>query len=164
MKGEAWGKEFTRRLFADLDPQRRKEGMTALTSLTVAGEFIANLPAPEWRADNLREKGAPIGYHCPSPTPITISQIVMLEKAPNKNAARLFVNWMLSREGQLLQYFKTSSVPVHKALQLPRFVPFADTIIGKPAALRDDALLGSELHKKMLAAWTANWGSHAGGK
>ena len=49
IKGQKWGEEFTRRLFLEVKPQQRKEGMTAATALTVAGEFTANLPAPEWQ-------------------------------------------------------------------------------------------------------------------
>ncbi len=156
-KGEKWGKEFTRRLFTEVDPQQRKEGMTAATALTVAGEFHANLPAPEWRAKTYADKGAPIGYHCPEPVPITVSQIVMLDKAKNKNAARIFINWLLSREGQILQYAETANVPIHKALQNPRFIPFSDTIIGKPSIVRDDELIGSDLHKLVSKTWASYW-------
>ncbi len=160
-KGEKWGEEFTAKLFDVLQPQKRKEGMSAITALTVAGEFHANIPAPEWRAQQLVEKGAPIGYHCPAPIPITLSQVVMLEQSPRKNAARLFINWLLSREGQLIQYAETSAVPVHKALQQPRFLPFPDTMLGKPVQVRDDALLGAEMHLKMVKSWERYWGPSA---
>jgi iron(III) transport system substrate-binding protein len=156
-KGEKWGADFTRRLFEEVKPQQRKEGMTAATALAVAGEFDASLPAAEWVAQNYAAKGAPLSYHCPSPVPITVSQIVMLEKAPHKNAARLFINWMLSREGQLLQYAESAAVPVHKAMQSERFLPFPETTTGKPLLVRDDALLGSEMQKKMLASWNSHW-------
>src|SRR3546814_13553235 len=72
---------------------------------------------------------------------MTVSQIAMLEKSPHKNGGRLFINWMLSREGQLLQYATTFAVPVHKALQTPDFLMFAETISGKPHLVRDDAML-----------------------
>jgi len=156
-KGEKWGADFTRRLFAEVDPQQRKEGMSAATALTVAGEFHANLPAPEWRAKTYADKGAPIGYHCPEPVPITVSQIVMLEKAKHKNGARIFINWLLSREGQIMQYAMTANVPIHKALQNPRFVPFSNTITGKPSLVRDDELIGSELHRKVSKVWESYW-------
>jgi len=159
--GEKWGEDFTRALFEKLKPQRRKEGLTALTGLTVAGEFHASLPSPEWVAKRYATKGAPIGYHCPEPVPMTVSQIAMLEKAPHKNAARLFINWMVSREGQIMQYATSFAVPVHKDLQLPQFVPFADTITGKKANVRDDALLVSDTNKKMDALWDQYWGGGA---
>ena len=162
--GEQWGADFTRALFEKLQPQRRKEGLTALTGLTVAGEFHASLPSPEWVAKRYSVKGAPIGYHCPEPVPITVSQIAMLDKAPHKNAARLFINWMVSREGQILQYATTFAVPVHQALQLPQFLPFAETIVGKRANVRDDALLVSDTNKKMGELWDSYWGGSATAK
>jgi iron(III) transport system substrate-binding protein len=162
--GQKWGADFTRDLFEKQQPQRRKEGLTAATGLAVAGEFHASLPSPEWVAKRYVTKGAPLGYHCPEPVPITLSQIAMLDKSPHKNAARLFINWMVSREGQIVQYATTFAVPVHKALQLPRFVPFADTIVGKRAAVRDDALLASDTNKKMSELWDTYWAAAPGAK
>jgi len=162
--GEKWGADFTRDLFEKLQPQRRKEGLTAATALVAAGEFHASLPSPEWVAKRYVTKGAPVGYHCPEPVPITLSQIAMLDKSPHKNAARLFINWMVSREGQIVQYTTTFAVPVHKALQLPQFVPFTDTIVGKRAKVRDDALLISDTSKKMTELWDSYWTAAAGAK
>ena len=155
--GEAWGTNFTSALFEKLQPQRRKEGLTALTALAVAGDFHASLPSPEWVAKRYVAKGAPLGYHCPDPVPITLSQIAMLQKSPHANAARLFINWMVSREGQILQNAISFDVPVHKALQLPQFVPFVDTIDGKKKSIRDDELLHSDLNRKMTEQWDRYW-------
>lgn len=162
--GEKWGADFTRDLFEKLQPQRRKEGLTAATALVAAGEFNASLPSPEWVAQTYVKKGAPVSYHCPEPLPITLSQIAMLDKSPHKNAARLFINWMVSREGQIVQHATSFAVPVHKALQLPQFVPFADTIVGKRAKVRDDALLVSDANKKMTELWDSYWGAATGTK
>jgi ABC-type Fe3+ transport system substrate-binding protein len=95
--------------------------------------------------------------------PITVSQIALLDKSPRKNAGRLFVNWMISREGQILQYVETFAVPVHKDLQTPTFLPFADTILGKPKLVRDDDVLESEGNKRMVKVWTDHWGTQGGG-
>ena len=51
----------------------------------------------------------------------------------------------------------SNAVPVHKGLQSPRFVPFADTIVGKPAIVRDDAMLISDTNKKMTDMWDKYW-------
>lgn len=152
-KGEKWGEAFTRKLFDVVQPQQRKEGMMAATGLTVAGEFLANIPAPERRVETYADKGAPVSYHCPEPVPITISQIVMLDKALNRNAARIFINWLVSREGQLLQFATSNSIPAHKALQQKQFIPFHETVAGKATVVRDDDLLGSDLNKKMMKVW-----------
>ncbi|MFN4281548.1 MAG: ABC transporter substrate-binding protein [Alphaproteobacteria bacterium] len=155
-KGEDWGRQFTKRLFTELQPQQRKEGMMAVTGLAVAGEFYANIPAPERRVEQYASKGAPIGYHCPEPVPITLSQIVMLEKAERKNGARIFINWLISREGQILQFVANASVPVHKDLQDPRFIPFSETIVGKPSIARGEDMFG-DIVTRMDEAWNAHW-------
>ncbi len=155
-KGEDWGKQFTKRLFTELQPVQRKEGMMALTGLAVAGEFYANIPAPERRVEQYALKGAPISYHCPEPVPITLSQIVMLEQAERKNGARIFINWLISREGQILQYVANTSVPVHKSLQDTRFMPFSETIVGKPSIARGEDMFG-DAAAQMDAAWNAHW-------
>ncbi|MBT7527472.1 MAG: extracellular solute-binding protein [Rhodospirillales bacterium] len=157
IKGEKWGQKFTKGLYDVVKPQKRKEGMTAMTALTVAGAAHANIPAPAYRVKKYQLKGAPIAYHCPAPVPITLSQIVMLEKAKHKNAARLFINWILSKEGQIMQYATSLTVPVHQGLPEKQFLAFPDTILGKQRAVRDDAMLNSQMHKDMLSLWNANW-------
>jgi iron(III) transport system substrate-binding protein len=161
--GEKWGQDFTRRLFNEVQPQKRKEGMTQMTALTVAGEFYANIPSPEWVAQRYATKGAPVSYHCPIPVPISTSQITLLDKSPRKNAGKLFVNWLLSKEGQIQQLAETFAVPVHKGLQSPEFLPFADTIVGKPSIIRDEAVLGDAMQKVVQDTWNGYWGSAAGG-
>ena len=161
--GEDWGRNFTKRLFEEVKPLRRKESMTAATALTVSGELPITLPSPEWQVQTFVDKGAPIGYHCPEPVPITLSQIVLLEKSPRKNASRLFLNWMLSREGQMMQYYDTYVVPVHKDLQRPPFVSDFVNVAGKKRNVRDESLLGSEMQKKMLEVWNHYWTGPGGG-
>jgi iron(III) transport system substrate-binding protein len=162
LKGEKWGENFINRLFEDVRPQQRKEGMSAATALTVAGEFNANLPAPEWQIRRYMDKGAPVQVACPEPVPMTVSPIAMLNNSPNKNGARLFINWVLSREGQLLQYYKSYVIPAHKDLDQPRFNSVFELVKGKKKSIRDDAILGSEMHKKMLKMWNAKWTNPVG--
>ncbi len=162
--GEKWGEDFTKALFEQVRPQKRKEGLTALTALAAAGDFAASLPSPEWVAKRYEAKKAPISYHCPEPVPVTLSQIAMLQKAAHPNASRLFINWMVSREAQIVQYAASFAVPVHKDLQLPQFVPFQNTIAGKKLSVRDDALLTSDLNTKMGEQWDRYWNTGAGAK
>jgi iron(III) transport system substrate-binding protein len=160
--GEEWGRNFTRRLFEDLKPLQRKESMTAATALTASGELFATLPSPEWQVQNFVDKGAPIGYHCPEPVPITASPIVILDKSPRKNASRLFVNWVLSREGQMMQYYDSYVVPVHKDLQIPPFVSDFVNVAGKQKNVRDESLLGSDMQKTMSDVWNSYWAGGVG--
>jgi hypothetical protein len=71
---------------------------------------------------------------------------------------------MISREGQILQYVETFAVPVHKDLQTPTFLPFADTIVGKPKLVRDDDVLNSDANKAMIKTWSELWGTQGAAK
>jgi ABC-type Fe3+ transport system substrate-binding protein len=159
-KGETWIKNFSERLFAVDKPQLRNEGMNALLELAIAGEFNISLPSAEYRTQQLRDKGAPLGWHCPEPVPLTISELIVM-KGGNKNAAFLFVNWFLSKEGQIAQFAADLAPPVHKDLQTREFLAFPDEILGRPVAFLDPEVLERDLDK-MLKIWEPLWYSGMG--
>ena len=68
--------------------------------------------APERAVAKFIQRGAPLGYHCPEPVPITLSEVVTLEKSPHRNASRLFVNWLMSDEAQKLFAKEGYGVPL----------------------------------------------------
>ena len=47
--GEKWTKEFLSKLFNEVKPQLRREGMNAMLELLAAGEFYATIPSAEYR-------------------------------------------------------------------------------------------------------------------
>ena len=59
-KGEEWTKDYMTRLFKELKPQLRKEGMNALPQLAAAGEFYGVVPSHYKRPYNLLQDGAPL--------------------------------------------------------------------------------------------------------
>jgi iron(III) transport system substrate-binding protein len=160
--GEKWAKEFLTKLFTEVRPQLRREGMNANLELLAAGEFNLTIPAAEYRTYQKTLDGAPISYHCPEPVPAAVSEMGILKGAPNINAARVFVNWFLSMEGQIAQYVSDYAPPVHKNLQRKELVPFADQIVGKKDAFRDP-VIELEIQPKLLAVWDDLW-LHSGGK
>jgi ABC-type Fe3+ transport system substrate-binding protein len=95
-------------------------------------------------------------YHCPEPVPIAVSEMGILKGAPNINSARVFVNWFLSKEGQIAQYVADYAPPVHKELRRKEFVPFADEILPKKGAFRDP-VIEVEIQPKLLAFWDELW-------
>lgn len=155
-KGPDWGKQFVKDLFETMKAEKRKEGMTSLTSLTAAGEFNGLLAAAEYQVQRLQKRGAPIGFHCLDTVMVTSSSVGMLKGSPHPNAAKLFLNWLLSLEGQLSQYHQTGAPPIHKALQTKEFIPFPDEIIGKRLAFRPAEQLGEDL-KSLSAVWQPYW-------
>ena len=161
--GEKWGRQFAGKLFGLVKPQLRKEGMNALVALTVAGEFDMSLPSAEYRVSQMVAKGAPVKFHCPEPIPTTVQSVAALKKSSKPNAAKLYINWMLSREGQLAQYNAIKAAPVHPAFQRREFLSFPDQIIGKKTAFRTPHLLEKEW-PRVLKFWRARWFASTGQK
>jgi len=155
-KGEQWIKDYLTKLFTEVKPQLRREGMNAMLELLAAGEYYASVPSAEYRTYQKVLDGAPVNYTCPEPVPGAVSEMAILRGSPNINSARLFINWFLSKEGQIAQYVADYAPPVHKDLQRKEFVPFADQILGKQLAFRDPA---SELkiQPKLLEFWDELW-------
>jgi len=155
-RGEAWGRAYVERLFGTLKPQIRKEGMNALISLVELGELSAALPSSGYRTRSEQDKGAPVSFHCPEPVPVSINQLGILRNSADPNAAKLFVNWLLSREGQIAQNAADNAIPVHRDLQDDRFVPYARDNQGKAVALRTpDAL--DRWDETVLKVWNDHW-------
>ena len=162
-KGKDWAEGYVRKIFSDVKPQLRKEGMDALVSLVVAGEFNAAVASADYRVWATARKGAPVAWHCPEPVPVAISEAGILRGAPNVHAAKLFLNWLLSKEGQLTQYHTSKETPVHKALQNRGFSPFPAEIEGKSIAFRSPELLDTS-ERDMFKLWTPLWQGAGGPK
>jgi iron(III) transport system substrate-binding protein len=157
-KGQAWAEQYLQTLFKVVKPQIRKEGSNALLSLVMAGEFDAAIPSADYRLARYVAKGAPIAWHCPSPVPSAISEMAILKGSPNIHAARLFANWLLSKEGQIAQFHADNATPIHKDLQTRDFLSFPDEIAGKPLAFRNPEL--EDRDDELLALWNPLW-NHA---
>ncbi len=117
---KTWGADkttdFLKKLFAN-DPQRRKEGLDASAKLLGAGEFDLFIPAAPYRIQGLVEQKNPVGWYSPDPLPVSFSDMVILAKGPNPNAAKVFVNWFLSREGEAVYSKADFAPPTHPALR-----------------------------------------------
>ncbi|MGY9006183.1 MAG: ABC transporter substrate-binding protein [Alphaproteobacteria bacterium] len=162
-KGRKWATQYARDLLNVVNPQLRKEGMNALIGLTVAGEFDAALPSAAYRTGQMIQKGAPVSWHCPEPVPLSISEMVVMRGSKHKNSALMFINWFLSKEGQISQFASNLAPPVHRDLQTKEFLTFPDQIIGKKIAFRDPEVLESDL-PKLLRIWDPLWFSGRGMK
>jgi iron(III) transport system substrate-binding protein len=162
-KGPEWTTRFITDIYETVKAERRKEGMTALTSLTAAGEFNAVLAVAAYQVVRLQKKGAPVAFHCPDAVMVTASSVGILKGNPHTHAAKLYLNWLLSMEGQLFQYRHTGAPPIHKALQRKEFVPFPEETLGKTLAFRHPSLLGKEL-TALFKVWKPYWQSGEGPK
>jgi ABC-type Fe3+ transport system substrate-binding protein len=161
VKGRAWAEEYARTLFADVKPQLRKEGMNAMLSLVAIGEFDVAIPVAQYRLGGALGNTAAVGWHCPNPLPTTVQAISLIKQTPNPNAAKLYINWLLSREGQVAQYDAVGAAPAHPALQSPQFLPFGDQLIDKQRAFRSPELISNDW-PELLTSWNKLWEGSSG--
>lgn len=77
-----------------------RSGNTLLASLLAAGEFGILINARPESIDELQQKGAPVEWVAPKPTTANVLPIAVAKNAHHPNAARLFMDFMLSEDGQ----------------------------------------------------------------
>src|SRR6266480_3757538 len=95
------GLEFWRRL-AEQQVNFRK-GYTLITELLSAGEFPVTVSLYQHRVDEYIDKGAPVQWVAPNPlVGGDPNRIALLKNAPRPSAAKIFIDFMLSIEGQKL--------------------------------------------------------------
>ena len=96
-----WGREkaigYFRRLAA-LDPVL-KRGNTERVQLAVAGEYPL-IVAYNQTIQRMTSRGAPIDWLPLEPAVTQVNPVMLAAKAPRPNAARLFYDFVISKEGQ----------------------------------------------------------------
>jgi iron(III) transport system substrate-binding protein len=139
-KGPQWTRNFITRLFVDVKPQRRNEGRDASVQLTAAGEQAAVTPSGDYRVRQFAASGAPVSFHCPSIVPMAPTQIGILRGSPAVNGAKIFLNWYLSKEGQIGLHAATGGVSAHKDFQRPEFLNYPEEVASPNKTISMDSL------------------------
>ncbi|OSP54882.1 hypothetical protein BV911_10460 [Pseudoruegeria sp. SK021] len=147
--------------FDNLKPQLRKEGISGISNLMLVGEFDVALPAPNDETEELMETGAPVGFHCPEPVPQYFNLIGMFRDSPTNYSSKVFINWILSQEGQLVRYVAGGDGPVHKDLQIDGASALGDSFVGKDIALRTVEGLTVGL-PALYEVWNPLWANSGG--
>jgi iron(III) transport system substrate-binding protein len=114
--GEKQGLAFFRKI-AESRPQMRT-GHTLLAELVAAGEFPIAISVYNHNIERLSQKGAPVQWKALAPTLGRPNGIGVARHAPRPHAALLFVDFMLSREGQEL-IKERNRVPSSSAVDSP---------------------------------------------
>ena len=154
-KGEAWTADFLKRLHDEVKPQLRKEGENAALGLVAAGEYDAIIVAAEYRTKERQMKGAPLGFHCPTPVPTAVSAMAVLKGSPGQTGAMIFTNWSVSLEGQIVSFAVSGQAPTRPELARPEFEYFPDQIEGREAAVVNDITASQD---KVQDLWMTTWG------
>lgn len=159
--GRAWVDNFMEKFFSVVKPQQRKEGANAMMTLVIAGEMHVSIPAADYRVKQYADRGAPISWHCPEPIPMAVSQLGILKGNPHPNASRVWVNWFLSKEGQIAQFHGDLATPAHKDLQIIDFIPFPEQLKGRKIAARvpESVVEIDALNENWMKYWTKSGGS-----
>ena len=104
---QAWGREKAVRYLTKLATQNvvPGRGNTQRAQATAAGEFpllVAYTHSIEW----FKLQGAPIDWVNLEPSVVQVNPVMLAAHAPHPNAGKLFIDFILSKEGQsLLQSF-----------------------------------------------------------
>lgn len=99
IRGREKGLDFMKKLKAQNPVFRR--GRTAQAELVAAGEFAVTVEVYAHRAQEMKEKGAPINWLAVEPVLIHPLVGIIAKNAAHPNTARLFMDYILSKEGQI---------------------------------------------------------------
>ena len=113
-----WGREkaakYMRALAAQQPTLRR--GHNLLAQLLAAGEFPVAIVFP-FEIEQLKRRGAPVEWsNASDPIVTSINVVAHTVKAPHPNAAKVFINYILSEEGQTV-IKNVSRVPVRPGVK-----------------------------------------------
>ena len=100
--GDAWGRERALKFHRGLAQQQIhwRKGHTLISQLIAAGEFPVGIVYAH-RAESMKRAGAPIEWvKTVNPVLATLTPVALAAKAPHPNAARLLVDFLLSKEAQ----------------------------------------------------------------
>jgi ABC-type Fe3+ transport system substrate-binding protein len=100
LMGEKKGMEFMQALAKQAVAIR--SGRSLITQLLAAGEFDLQVVAYWYRPHLMKKQGTPVDWVGLEPAIVALHPISVVERAPHPNAAKLFIDYVLSEEGQRL--------------------------------------------------------------
>src|SRR6266566_5492790 len=131
----ALGPEFVRKLGTQNIRVYNLTGR-ALANLMTAGEVALSPTIYNSHVAASVEKGAPLGWFAPGPVPVTDSGVAIARKAPHPHAAILFMDFLMSKNGQVLYqdlgYDSPRADAVHPGAQVHKLY-----LTNRPNYLRD---------------------------
>jgi iron(III) transport system substrate-binding protein len=109
------GPKYLRRLFGEMDVTLTADLRQAIDWLG-AGKYILCMPIQGGAVYRAKNQGLPVdqfdAYHFKEGVNLSsaFGSLALMNRAPHPNAAKVFINWLLSREGQTL-FQKVISIP-----------------------------------------------------
>jgi iron(III) transport system substrate-binding protein len=128
-----FGEDFIKKLFIDQQPLISRE-RRQLTDWVLRGTTPISFGPEDGEIERLQAEGLPVAtIYGLDDMPGTLSggdQLALLDHAPHPNAARVFVNWMASKEGSEIYGRALKMVPTRSDIDASSFMP--DEVIPKP--------------------------------
>jgi len=119
------GLEFVRKL-AQQQIRPYRVTARAVANLMISGEVALSPTTYLSHVEASRAQGAPLAWNAPGPVPVTDTSVAVAAKAPHPHAAMLLVDFLLSREAQLiyreLGYFSSRTDMAGDAPKLQKLV------------------------------------------
>ncbi|MBI4528826.1 MAG: extracellular solute-binding protein [Deltaproteobacteria bacterium] len=137
-----WGREKTVQFFRELMKQgvSLHRGHTLLAQLNAAGEFPVAVNVFGYRPLEMQTQGAPIDIVNADPVVARPWGIFLARRAPHPNAGRLFIDYVLSEDGQkVIASFGRTVVRPGVKQKFPRLVEGLKLYPVKPEMGRDHA-------------------------
>ena len=98
---DAFGKEYLEKL-AEQDVKVQSMSGAALSGLVASGEVPLSPTIFDANITQAKQKGAPVDWRGLEPVVTTVAYAGLTLKAPHPHAALLYLDWLHSKEGQLL--------------------------------------------------------------
>jgi len=115
----ALGEKKAEQLFRDIVKRNGvsvRKGHTLLTNLVASGEVPVALTAYNYKAEQMRRKGAPIDWYVIPPAIARANGVGVAAKAPHPHAALLWLEYELSVEGQNVLY-ERDFIPTNRRIE-----------------------------------------------
>ena len=99
------GPEFIRRFYSEMDVTLTADVRQAVDWLAV-GKFALSMPTQSSYTAKAKAQGLPVDEFYPhhfkegAALAVAFGQLALVNRAPHPNAAKVYINWLLSREGQ----------------------------------------------------------------
>jgi ABC-type Fe3+ transport system substrate-binding protein len=155
--GTQFAADFSKQLFA-MKPEQRSEGQNALPQLIANGTVPIILPTASYTVDTLAKTGAPVGWYTPQPPISNPSDLEIMSDATDPYAAKIFVNWLSSAEGELVASVAEDISPVLPSLSnVTALYPYASQVVGKKWQYVSPADEDG-ISKVIEQIWDADWG------
>lgn len=117
---KAWGpqkaSDFLKTLVQTNRARMTGQFASAGTQMVASGECSADIPQAGYQTYQFAKKKAPVGWAILEPVPVAFGQIQIIKGSPAVNSAKIYLNWLLSREGQEVYGRVTSANPAHPGL------------------------------------------------